>query len=94
MRNQPKVTSVRSYTDVVKRLNQNFNNDDQSFYKIPSSELEAAQYLFLYELSLGYGLDLTDQINVDKSALRVTTNVANAKTKEFVELDKKIQVWF
>ena len=94
MRNQPKVTSVRSYTDVVKRLNQNFNNDDQSFYKIPSSELEAAQYLFLYELSLGYGLDLTDQINVDKSALRVTVNVANATTKEFLDLDKTIQGWF
>lgn len=94
MRSQPEVTSVRSYTDVVKRLNQNFNNDNESFYKIPSSELEAAQYLFLYELSLGYGLDLTDQINVDKSALRVTTNVANATTKEFLNLDKRIQEWF
>ena len=94
IRNQPKVTSVRSYTDVVKRLNQNFNNDNQSFYKIPTTELEAAQYLFLYELSLGYGLDLTDQINVNKSALRVTANVANATTKEFLNLDKQIQEWF
>ena len=40
MRNQPKVTSVRSYTDVVKRLNQNFNNDDQSFYKIQVFHLD------------------------------------------------------
>ena len=94
MRSQPEITSVRSYTDVVKRLNQNFNNDNESFYKIPSSELEAAQYLFLYELSLGYGLDLTDQINVNKSALRVTANVANATTKEFLNLDKRIQGWF
>ena len=94
MRSQPEVTSVRSYTDVVKRLNQNFNNDNASFYKIPTSELEAAQYLFLYELSLGYGLDLTDQINVNKSALRVTANVANATTKEFLNLDKRIQGWF
>ena len=94
MRSQPEVTSVRSYTDVVKRLNQNFNNDNASFYKIPTTELEAAQYLFLYELSLGYGLDLTDQINVNKSALRVTSNVANATTKEFLNLDKRIQGWF
>ena len=94
MRSQPEVTSVRSYTDVVKRLNQNFNNDNESFYKIPATELEAAQYLFLYELSLGYGLDLTDQINVDKSALRITANVANATTKEFLNLDKRIQGWF
>ena len=94
MRSQPEVTSVRSYTDVVKRLNQNFNNDNASFYKIPTTELEAAQYLFLYELSLGYGLDLTDQINVNKSALRVTANVANATTKEFLNLDKRIQGWF
>ena len=94
LRSQPNISSVRSYTDVVKRLNQNFNEDDESFYKVPNSELEAAQYLFLYELSLGYGLDLTDQINVDKSALRVTANVSKTTTKGFLELDKKVQSWF
>ena len=46
LRSQPNISSVRSYTDVVKRLNQNFNEDDESFYKVPNSELEAAQYLF------------------------------------------------
>ena len=71
LRSQPNISSVRSYTDVVKRLNQNFNEDDESFYKVPNSELEAAQYLFLYELSLGYGLDLTDLLNLIRN-LKIT----------------------
>ena len=37
LRSQPNISSVRSYTDVVKRLNQNFNEDDESFYKVPNS---------------------------------------------------------
>ena len=51
------------------------NGDDSSFYKLPDTDEEASQYLFLYELSLGYGMDLTDQINVDRSAVKITAYV-------------------
>ena len=46
----------------------NMNADDPAFYRIPETDEEASQFLFLYELSLGYGMDLTDQINVDRSS--------------------------
>jgi predicted RND superfamily exporter protein len=93
MRAQPEISSVRGYTDVLKRLNQNMNGDDKSFYKIPDTNIEAAQYLFLYELSLAYGLDLTDQINIDKSGLRLTAYVPNTTSSAFLNLDLRIQNW-
>ena len=70
------------------------NADDPAFYRIPETDEEASQFLFLYELSLGYGMDLTDQINVDRSSTRVSAFVGYATTRQLLALDDKIQHWF
>ena len=79
---QSEVLHVYSITDVMKRLNKNMHGDDENFYRIPDSRELSAQYLLLYELSLPYGLDLNDRINVDKSATRVTAMLQKASTSE------------
>ena len=90
-REQPEVTHVVSYTDVIKRLNKNLHGDDPSFYGIPERRDLAAQYLLLYELSLPFGLDLNDRVNVDKSATRVSLTLANISTVETREfLDRTV----
>lgn len=86
LRAQPNVTHVYSLSDIMKRLNRNMHGDDTAYYRIPGDRELSAQYLLLYELSLPYGLDLNDRINVDKSATRVTatlTRATTAKTKQF-----------
>ena len=72
----------------------NMNEDDPAHYRIPDSDEEASQFLFLYELSLGYGMDLTDQINVDRSSTRVSAFVPFATTTMLLDLDDRIQTWF
>ena len=72
LRENDRVMHVFSFTDIMKRLNKNMNGDDPAFYRLPDDRELAAQYLLLYELSLPYGLDLNDRINIDKSATRVT----------------------
>ena len=94
LRGQPEISNVRSITDIIKQLNQNMNGDDTSFYRLPNTDEEASQYLFLYELSLGYGMDLTDQINVDRSAVRITAYVPRTTTAKLQELDLRVQKWF
>ena len=94
LRAQPEVSHIRSLSDTIKRLNMNMNGDDPAFYQIPESDEEASQFLFLYELSLGYGMDLTDQINVDRSSTRVSAFVGYATTRQLIALDDKIQFWF
>ena len=74
-RTQPKVAHVNTITETMKRLNKNMHGDDGSFYRIPEQRDLAAQYLLLYEMSLPFGLDLNNQINVDKSATRMTVTV-------------------
>jgi predicted RND superfamily exporter protein len=88
LRTRPDVEHVYSYTDIIKRLNRNMHGDDDTFYRIPAERELAAQYLLLYEISLPFGLDLNDRINVDKSATRVTAtmgNVTTAETRAFLE---------
>lgn len=82
LRSQPEVIHVYSISDIMKRLNKNMHGDDQSFYRIPDNRELSAQYLLLYELSLPYGLDLNDRLNVDKSATRVTAMLHKATTSE------------
>jgi predicted RND superfamily exporter protein len=82
MREQELVTHVYSLSDIMKRLNRNMHADDDGYYRIPDDRELSAQYLLLYELSLPYGLDLNDRINVDKSATRVTATIAQASSAE------------
>jgi uncharacterized protein len=80
LRAQPNVTHVYSLSDIMKRLNRNMHADDPSFHRIPDDRELSAQYLLLYELSLPYGLDLNDRINIDKSASRVTATLSRTST--------------
>jgi len=90
---QPEVYHVSSYTTILKKLNQNLNMDNPEFYKIPDNRELAAQYNLLYELSLPQGLDLNNQINVDKSSMRITITLRDISTNGLLELEKRISNW-
>ncbi len=92
-RQQPGVAHVSVLTDIVKRLNRSMHGDDPAHYRIPESRELAAQYLLLYEMSLPYGLDLTNQINLDKSATRMIVSLRNATAREMRELDRRAREW-
>jgi len=87
LREQPAVQHVYSLSDIMQRLNKNLHGDDPDYYRIPDDRDLSAQYLLLYELSLPYGLDLNDRINIDKSATRVTATlgaVDSVETRAFL----------
>ena len=85
---QPGVIHVNSISDTFKRLNQNMHADDPAYYRIPTEQDEAAQYLLMYEMSLPYGLDLNNQLNLDKSATRITASLRNMGSKEITEFER------
>ena len=93
LRQQPEVVHVASFSDVVKRINRSFNGDRQSKYKVPENRQLAAQYVLLYEMSLPYGLDLNDQLNVDKSASRMVVTLNDLSTVEMKALRARATDW-
>jgi predicted RND superfamily exporter protein len=92
-RKQPKVTFVSTLTDTIKTLNKNMHGDDQNYYKIPESRELAAQYLLLYELSLPFGQDLNNRINVDKSAIRLIVFLKDTTAKDQRAMDASARDW-
>jgi len=92
-RNQPETLHVNVFTDIMKRLNKNMHSDDTSFYKIPNERNLTAQYLLLYEMSLPYGLDLNNQINIDKTSTRMTVSTGSISSKALKQLEARAQVW-
>ena len=92
-REQPDVVQVTSLTEVMRRLNRNMHGDDPAWHRIPDCRELAAQYLLLYEMSLPFGLDLNNQINVDKSATRVVVTVADVSSRRLRALATAGESW-
>ena len=93
LRAQPEVTHVNSFTDVMKRVNKSMHGDDPEWYRLPDERNLAAQYLLLYEMSLPYGLDLNSQINVDKSATRLTATLDTIPTRRMRGIAARAESW-
>ena len=90
---QPEVVHVNTVTDTFTRLNKNMHGDDPSFYKLPESRELAAQYLLLYEMSLPFGLDLNNQIDIDKKSTRITATLKTLSVKEMLAYEKRVDNW-
>lgn len=93
LREQPEVRHVNTFSDTMKRLNKNMNADNPDYYRMPDNRELAAQFILLYELSLPYGLDLTNQVNSDKSATRMVVQIDKISANEMISLDKRAVAW-
>lgn len=91
-RQQPEVLHVEAFPDIMKRLNKNMHGDDPAYYVLPDDPV-SAQYLLLYELSLPFGRDLNNRINVAKSATRMTVVMRDLTSQAQRELDARAQEW-
>jgi predicted RND superfamily exporter protein len=92
-REQPNVLHVNTLTDIMRRLNKNMHADDPDWYRLPDERELAAQYLLLYEMSLPYGLDLNNQIDIDKSATRLVVSMESVSSNELLATERRAQEW-
>ncbi len=90
---QEEVIHVNAFSEVMKHVNKSMHGDDTEYFRVPDSREEAAQYLLLYELSLPYGLDLNNQLNVDKSETRMIVTMENISTREMLALSERATSW-
>ncbi|HIF54088.1 MAG TPA: RND family transporter [Methylococcaceae bacterium] len=93
LKTQPEVIHTNTITDTFKRLNKNMHGDKNEWYRLPENRELAAQYLLLYEMSLPYGLDLNDQINIDKSGIRIITTLESLSSNQVLEIETRIKEW-
>ncbi|WP_045857670.1 efflux RND transporter permease subunit [Teredinibacter purpureus] len=93
LRLKAEVAYVATYTDTIKKLNKNLHADNPEFYALPDNQSMAAQYLLLLEMSLPYGLDMNNRINIDKSAARATAIFKNIGSKDLLRIEADAKDW-
>jgi uncharacterized protein len=93
LKTQPEVKHINSINDILKRLNKNMHGDNPAFYRLPENREQAAQYLLMYEMSLPYGLDLNDQLNVDKSGTRIIVTFNKVTSNQILDFDSRASSW-
>ncbi|ORU91684.1 MAG: RND transporter [Cycloclasticus sp. symbiont of Poecilosclerida sp. M] len=93
IKSQPETVNTYVLTDTMRRLNKNMHDDNADWYVLPEGRELAAQYLLLYEMSLPYGLDLNNQVNVNKSATRMVVGVEEMTTVELLQFEDRVQAW-
>ena len=90
---QPETIHVDVITDTFRQLNMSMHGDDPAEYRLPASGELAAQYLLLYELSLPFGHDLNNQVDLDKSATRMVAATKTLSSNEVLDLDRRALRW-
>ncbi|ELR69511.1 Putative exporter of the RND superfamily [Fulvivirga imtechensis AK7] len=87
------VIHVNSFTEVSRQVNKSMHGDNLDYYTLPDNREQAAQFLLLYEMSLPFGLDLNNQVNVDKSETRVIVTLKNISTNRMLALEQQVSDW-
>lgn len=90
---QPEVVHVNTLVDTYKRLNMNMHGDDAEWFVLPAVRNLAAQYLLLYEMSLPYGLDLNNQVNISKSGSRLIVSLKDLSSNQMLAFEQRTQQW-
>lgn len=93
LRQQKEVVHVASYIDVVKKVNRTMHGNAQAFYAIPDSRELASQLMVMYELSLPYGLDMNNMIDVGKSATRLIVTLTKLSSRETIDFEARLNDW-
>jgi len=78
------VRDSRSLINIVKEVNQSFNQDQADFFVLPSDEQLLAQYLLVYEFSGGEQLPEFASFDYQKAVLKL--RLAMASSQEIAEV--------
>ena len=93
LREQPEVIHVGTLSDIFKRINRSMHGDDPEWYRLPEERDMAAQYLLLYEMSLPYGLDLNNQIDIEKRSTRPSVYLETLSTTGLLGFERRVDEW-
>ena len=77
------VLHVSSLSKIMKNLNKTLHGKKEEWNVIPEEPDLSAQYLFFYEMSLPYGLDLTNSISQNKESIKLVASLKELGSLEY-----------
>ena len=85
------VLHVSSLSKIMKNLNKTLHGKKEEWNVIPEEPDLSAQYLFFYEMSLPYGLDLTNSISQNKESIKLVASLKELNSLEYREFAKRVE---
>ncbi|PIE40572.1 MAG: hypothetical protein CSA49_07730 [Gammaproteobacteria bacterium] len=89
---QPEVGHVYSFTDVYKRLNMTFHNNDPDWNILPESSQLAAQYLLTYQMGAA-SANKNSLISDNQQQMRVVVSLRNLPNKQYIGFEARCYQW-
>lgn len=95
LRAQPGVLAVSDITQITRRIHKHMSGrgGEAGEVALPENGDLISQYFLIYELSLPYGAEITDRINVSRSASRVTATMRGVTSGDIRALNQRAQDW-
>ncbi len=93
LREQEHVVFVNAFSEVIKRLNRDMNQDRDEYFRIPDRRELISQYTLMYEMSLPRGLGLQNQRDINKSHGRVVVMLENIGSTPVLEFNRRAEAW-
>ena len=84
------VLHINSLSKIMKNLNKTLHGKEEQWNVIPEESDLSAQYLFFYEMSLPFGLDLNNSISQDKKSIKLVASLKEMGSFEYRKFDQKV----
>lgn len=84
------VGKTSSLADIVKRINYVLHGEDEKFHKVPETEAEAAQYLFLF-LSSGDPNDLDNFVDYDYKSANIWIQMKRGENRDMTAVEAFVE---
>lgn len=88
---QPEASFVRSYTDLLKNLNQAEHDNDESWYRLPEDKLQIIDHLVSYQLVQEIEPDLEPIFNAEYSAVRLVVGTSDLSNRQLLDFNARIE---
>ena len=87
------VVGVQTLSDTMKSMNRVMNRDVDENYRVPLTDSQLSSYYNAYTFSLRAGMDITDRVNADESATRLTIRLKNRSSGWMLEWGDELLAW-
>lgn len=87
------VGKTTSIVDVVKKVSQAMFDDDEAMFKIPETQKQAGQFLFMYEMS-GDANDLYHMVTPGYDSVNIWVQLTSGNNKDMLAVTKDVEEYF
>lgn len=93
LEDQPEASFVRSYTELLKTLNESENDGDEAFHVLPDDKLQVIDYLVSYQLIQEIEPQMEPLFDADYASIRMVIGTSALTNTQLIAFNNRIEDW-